>query len=416
MFNYTTTDTLQKLSYLPSNKIYLGTQVPNNDLGENDDMFFNQHEGIIYKKINNEYVEYVKFKDINGNYYESHDLENHTWYVGTSIPEHANGVLNDYYIDYISGNIYKKGEEVWEHYVNFSELAAKKGTFSRYYGTNSVATSSIWDLFKSAFQRQVTGIKLQLTFTNLTIDEKGYIYTVSPSGSGLMIKKLNFLGSDVLKPSVTRPNGELVTQWYDTDAFAMGSSILMDIALKDESMYSVVDTNYDRIYTYDFEGNLLYIFGQNGDTSGNLKQPTAISYYNNEVLVSDREKNQVIIFEPTEFGLTVNNATRKYYDGDYEGAREDWEKVLKYNTNYYLAYSGIGKSLYRNGDYESAMNYFKKGYNRTNYSNAYKEYRQTKLEQIMPYVLLGFALLVVYGFYRSFKAQFIKNKDEGDIV
>lgn len=45
--------------------------------------------------------------------------------------------------------------------------------------------------------------------------------------------------------------------------------------------------------------------------------------------------------------------------------------------NYDMAYSGLGKASYRDGDYKEAMGLFKLGNNTDWYSRAYKEYRKT---------------------------------------
>lgn len=42
-----------------------------------------------------------------------------------------------------------------------------------------------------------------------------------------------------------------------------------------------------------------------------------------------------------------------------------------------MAYSGLGKASYRDGDYKEAMGLFKLGNNTDWYSRAYKEYRKT---------------------------------------
>ena len=84
-------------------------------------------------------------------------------------------------------------------------------------------------------------------------------------------------------------------------------------------------------------------------------------------------------------------------------------KVLTLNTNYLLAYGGIGKAQYRQGKYQEAMENFKLASDIANYSAAYKEYRTERLENILPYVLviffLGIIALMVRGAYKTIKSQ-----------
>ncbi|MBQ2271303.1 MAG: YIP1 family protein, partial [Firmicutes bacterium] len=55
---------------------------------------------------------------------------------------------------------------------------------------------------------------------------------------------------------------------------------------------------------------------------------------------------------------------------------EDWTEILKRNNNFDNAYIQIGKALYRKGEYEEAMEYYKAAYETENYSDAYKEIRK----------------------------------------
>jgi len=74
--------------------------------------------------------------------------------------------------------------------------------------------------------------------------------------------------------------------------------------------------------------------------------------------------------------------------------------VLQDNANYDMAYTGLGKAAYRNGEYEEAMELFQLGNNVDWYSRSYKEYRKTVVAKWFApaasvVVILAVGLLVV---------------------
>ena len=78
-----------------------------------------------------------------------------------------------------------------------------------------------------------------------------------------------------------------------------------------------------------------------------------------------------------------------------------WKEVLALDSNFELAYVGIGKSLLAAGENEKAMKYFKIGMDREYYSIAYKRYRNDLLKDNLGYVLT--VLVTVIVGYVSFK-------------
>ena len=73
------------------------------------------------------------------------------------------------------------------------------------------------------------------------------------------------------------------------------------------------------------------------------------------------------VFKQTEFGSIVHNAIALFNKGKYEEARQPWEEALRRDSNYWLAYIGLGNAYLNEGDYDTAMKYFyynsKSGYN-----------------------------------------------------
>ena len=79
--------------------------------------------------------------------------------------------------------------------------------------------------------------------------------------------------------------------------------------------------------------------------------------------------------------------------GEFEKAAELWEEVLVLNTNYEVAYNGIGKFYLREGEYKKAIEYFNLGHDRYYYSRAYKEYRNDIIKSNFGYIVGGIVLI-----------------------
>jgi hypothetical protein len=158
-----------------------------------------------------------------------------------------------------------------------------------------------------------------------------------------------------------------------------------------------------RVFLYNFEGDLMNIFGSSGNLKGDLKEPTAIAWSGDQLIVTDKSFATAYLFQPTEFGQAALDAERQYYNGKWEAAGQDYEQTLHMNANYDIAYTGVGRNYLMRDKYDEAMYYFKLGNSRGYYSKAYNEYRNLFIQHhfmwlIIPFVLAAFALF--YSEYR----------------
>lgn len=315
-----------------------------------------------------------------------------------------------------TGRMYVIAEGINEGIIGFNA----DGTFSRYYGMNSVTVSAwqaFWLLFTSEEQRKVQGSNFGASLSNLCIDKDEYVYTVSSSSAGQkVIKKLNYKGTDILTRNGYVPqNGDILTEPNAKP------TNFVDIDVNDIGTYIALDSERGRIFAYDFEGNLLYIGGKLGNAvsditsmqTGTFQSPKALCYFKDNIVVIDSLNKNVTVFGYTDFGRLVNQATKYYYENDYINAGKIWEKVLAANANYYLAYAGIGKAQLRSGEYEKAMANLKLGYDTYNYSNAYKLYRYEKMSIILPYLIGGVMIIGILLGTRSIIKAVKKSKTEG---
>ena len=166
-----------------------------------------------------------------------------------------------------------------------------------------------------------------------------------------------------------------------------------------------------RIFVYDCDGELLYVLGGIQRQDNYFLQPVDVEWMeNDDICVVDSKKSSIIIFSATEFGKVVNSAARYHYDGLYEEAYEYWVKARQYNSNYDLAYVGIGKTYLYTNQYEKAMEYFKLGNNRSYYSQAYQKHMTLVLKENFEWICIVLASLVSLIFVPKIVKKIRKGK------
>ena len=311
-----------------------------------------------------------------------------------------------------SGRILVVAQNVFEGIMEFDS----SGNFTRFYGTNVIQMGVLEALIyrlSTKKQKEKMALKLQPSFTSIDIDEFGYIYTVSRADSNNPVKKLNFKGNDILiKNGYINVIGDAVYARSDRYV-APGPSTLSDITVNnDNNRFSILDAKRARIFTYDIEGHLLYIFGEKGSQNDKLQSPTSITYFDEKVIVTDNTTKSIYVYEPTKFGLLINQATQAYYQMDYDASKTYWNEVVSENSNYFLAYAGIGKTNLRNHEYQEAIENLKLGHDYFNYSKAYKEYRTQQMKKVLPYLIVGALGLLTFIVYKSIRQAVKRDEDE----
>ena len=323
-----------------------------------------------------------------------------------------------------AGRIYVISDGIYEGIV----LLNNKGEFMRFVGVNYTTMSfwqALWRNIATEEQRnQMTSI-LQTEFKNFAMDSQGFIYTVArpstnPETNAIdyssMIKRINQAGKDVLvRNGYSVPKGDLITILTGNNK---GGSQFTGITVNDYGMYTVVDSKAGRLFTYDKEGNLLYISAGNGVELTNLVNPVAVSYQGDNLLVLEKNNRAVIRFTPTEVGALINKAVKLHAIGRSEEASEEWQNVINQNPNYELAYVGVGKTYLEAERYLDAMEYFKTGFSVSYYSKAYKSYRDDIIKKYFPWVMtvvvLGIVAKIGYNVYKNIRYKKAV-KDAGDI-
>ena len=369
------------------------------------------------------------------------------------------------------GRMYVIADNITQGIMQFST----EGGFQRYTGKNDI-TLSAWEIFwrnlASESQLESQSANYNTTFNSMVYSE-AMIYTTSLSitnqdgtiNDKIMIKRINPSGGDTLARNGYKvPMGDVkYSNSTDRDKSEKGPSQLVGITVNGYQVYSVVDKLRGRIFSYDKEGNLLYISGSNNGTQADkLSIPVAIQYFGEDLLVLDQMNKTIVKFEPTEIAKLINEAVKldnigrrtriepsfnpetntwwinktdtgladknaqfesKEVDGKLVwfiggintnievelGSTDYWEKVVALNANYEYGYVGIGHRYLEEENFEEAMRYFELGKNRVYYSKAYKQYRDGIIKQWFAPVVVTIAVLIA----AKYVFKVVKNKKLG---
>lgn len=286
--------------------------------------------------------------------------------------------------------IYAMSAGVFDGFMEFDTA----GEFTSFIGANRVQVDPVeylWKVLSTKKQRSQMVMFTPTEFTNLDINEEGFIYATNGDAYGDNIKMLNAQGTDILRrQGYHSPEGDIR---YSIDE---GRSRLVDIEVADSEIYSVLDSKRGRVFTYNGDGHLMYILGGLGNKLGQFHTPIAIERMGDYFLVLDKELGEITVFEMTDYGRTLTEAVRSYYRGDEEQAYRLYSKSIEMNANLEFAYSGIGKALLRQGQYYEAMDYFKRSMDQANYSKAFLLYRKELLREHFS-LIMSVVLTVVLG-------------------
>jgi len=317
------------------------------------------------------------------------------------------------------------------------------GMFTGFIGAQAVtydAWDIIWRAFQTEEQKKNSAQNIPTEYNNITVDDDGFIYVTSDniaaanqyaqlrskSDKYSPVRKLNAAGDEIMKRlGYFSPSGEV-------NVTRENLSRIIDVAVGPEHTWSIIDEKRQKIYTYDDNGNLLFVFGDKGGQLGNLTSVEAITYqkvvtyetetimignetvevpvYEYYMLLLDKSDNLFTVYKRTEYGDRLIGALALENDRKFDEAIEQWEDVLMRNSNFDLAYIGIGRSHYNAGEYEEAMEYYKAAYDTANYSNAFKEVRKQWIEDyfiVLPIAVIAFVLL--WGAFSKYYTK--KNKE-----
>ncbi|MBK9121614.1 MAG: YIP1 family protein [Chloroflexi bacterium] len=254
-----------------------------------------------------------------------------------------------------------------------------EGGFIGYFGANTAEMSLkmiLQRLFLTKEQLDQFIKNEAASPSNVVIDYQSLVYTITAgTDRSKSIRKFTVSGRNLF-------------DW------TFGSFTFRDIHVSADGLLVAIDAG-GKIYEYDLNGTLLFVFGaqDSGDQRlGLLSNPSAIERAGDTLLVLDKDKNAIVQFRVTDFARTVHDGVRLYMDGFYTEARPYFETVLSYNGLFIMAYQAIADAYYKEEDYDNALEYYRYAEDRGGYSEAFWELRNATLQQS-----LGNALGILFG-------------------
>ncbi|MDF2542083.1 MAG: hypothetical protein K0S47_1801 [Herbinix sp.] len=321
--------------------------------------------------------------------------------------------------DVLQGLIYEPSALVVDNYERIYVIAKSTnmgvisleadGNFAGFIGaekTQGSFSDIISDLFKTDAQKARSRQNVPTEYNNIAIDSAGFSYVTSSAldtwaqyssmmnndKSATPIKKLNPAGVDVLRRN--GPFGQGGDMYWQNDV-----SRFIDVTIGEDGTYSLLDATNSRVFTYDYNGNLLYVFGGSGTQIGVFQKPVALCYQGNNILVLDANTGVVTVYSRTEYGDSIGLALKLQNNRKYTESAEQWTKVLEMNSNYDQAYTGVASSNMRLEQYKDAMKNYKLSHNLSGYRKAFTEYRKELIADYFLLIPVGFILiLLVLGF------------------
>ena len=269
------------------------------------------------------------------------------------------------------------------------------GTFLGYFGTNYAATSLMTIIYRAILtdeQRAKMVSNIPATPTNLAIDAKGLIYTVTRGNQNDTLKRLNIAGTNMI---------------HNTDGTYADTPTAV-VAGNHDNVYVADQQGY--IFEYNNEGEMLFVFGGPDDGSQRVGLSTMVSGIaldeQDRIYVLDSDKAQIQVYQPTEFTKLLHNALYLYSKGRYTEAKEPLNEVLKVNSMFDYANKAMGRCYYQEDDYEQALRYARLAKDYTGYSDAYWEIRNVWLKNnIMTVIVLLVLLWVVVKVVKYFDGK-----------
>ena len=291
------------------------------------------------------------------------------------------------------GNLYIRGSESSNGLI----MLNRAGEFVTFFGANPLNVPLL-DQIRSFFLTETQQQAMETVFPNIiadvSIDQKGFVYTVTSSLAAGAIKKFNVAGTNYFPDDLL---GE-----FNMESIWVGQQ---------DSVYAVSSDGW--IYEYDAQGQLLFVFGGNDVISsrfGILSRPTSIAATSdNELIIVDQGASSLVKYERTRFTEAVHQAMSSYQQGEYRVSQELWAYTLNYNSVFDNARIGLGNAYLREGDAQSAYQEFMSAEFTPGISAAFWEIRQdwlsANLNALFVLMMIGFLLWSIWRLLKKFSRR-----------
>lgn len=286
-----------------------------------------------------------------------------------------------------------------------------QGEFLGFYGANTVEATALdtlgflWDKLTSNDTKKANSAKkLPYSFVDFSLDDEGYmlvctgkvgdkvtstgqIRKISPNGADILYKR-NSLGETITSSSVNFLEDTIVKNRVQD---------IVSIDVDNDGFIYALDRTYGLIYVYDSECNLLNAFGGGvgqGVQEGVFYTPIRLALHKNSLIVADKKNCSITVFDISSYGTLIKEASTLYNKGDYIEAKALWSEVLSMDRGNQMAYRGLAMACYSEGDYNTALDYAKKGMDYTVYDLAYQELLSDFFMDNFVWVFFGVAIIL----------------------
>jgi len=288
-----------------------------------------------------------------------------------------------------AGHVYVVGAGSTEGLIQLT----RSGEFVRFFGSNRVRPNPmevLYRMFLTRAQRQAREQFIPTEFSNVHVDDMGFLYVTTRNTRTLQVRRLNATGGDILRHDGIGEDiyGDLVSTAGRAGVLAQFQSVSTD---GDGNVYAL-DNSSGRVFVYDNTGQMLFMFGGRGNLTGMFSDPQAVEILDNRAYICDAGRGNITVFELTDYGGKMLLANHLYTQGEYTESIGPWQDVLSMDAGNTIAWRALGYAYYGMKDYTSAMEYFKLGLDRQGYSMAFSEVRN---EWIKNYFSLLVAAVIV---------------------
>ncbi|MGN0494317.1 MAG: YIP1 family protein [Acutalibacteraceae bacterium] len=274
---------------------------------------------------------------------------------------------------------------------------SSEGEFVKFEGSNPIyQTADVIKAFLTRRFKTKEQLKNTVKFTplrvlNFTLDDIGYIYTVSFNDKAIdqstMVRRLNYRGNNILDNDGGFGDFEVPSdEWVITK--------FIDIDVDSEGFIYLLDASRGRVFQYSRQGYLVSVFGGFGNQLGSFRDPMCLTAKNGKVYVLDAGKKAICEFSPTEYVDLVREALISLDERRPDHSLECWQQVLARNTNSEYPYYGKGLAYDAKGDYKNAMKNFQMAGAKEEYSQAFSEYRKIWIGHNYIWIILSIVVIV----------------------
>ncbi len=281
--------------------------------------------------------------------------------------------------------------------------------FLGFYGANTVnatignVLSNIKNrIFPNNVKIEKSSKRLPFCFVDLAIDNKGFIYTstgyTNNERKGQVRKLGPGIGNNILNSDdISFVDYKVNTSYNDG---SVSKQDIFDIEVDDNGFVYGLESAFGKVFLYDPSCRTISVFGGGmgfGSQLGNFVTVSALAIKDNgsEVLVADGGTNKITLFKITDYGTKVKKLINLTLKGEYSEAKEGWEKVIALDNNFQPAYGALARAYINDGDYDTALELAKKGYDRETYAIAFEYKRSELISENFALIFIAIALFVV---------------------